>query len=145
MRDYYKVLGVKRTADQTAIKHAYRNLLKQYHPDYNKGDRVAEEMTKMVNEAYEVLADEYKRKIFNTTLEGHSMPNQIEEANESRETRLNRSPELHSSSLSELWNRHRKAITFFWLLIICAIDSRYGGPASWITTLLVFFFWMAKE
>ena len=60
-RDYYQVLGVDKTADAGTIKKAYYKLAKQYHPDANPGDKVAEEKFKEVNEAYEVLSDADKR------------------------------------------------------------------------------------
>jgi molecular chaperone DnaJ len=62
-RDYYEVLGVPRTASPEEIKSAYRRLAREYHPDLNKGNpKVAEEKFKELSEAYEVLADETKRK-----------------------------------------------------------------------------------
>lgn len=61
-RDYYEVLGVPKTATVDDIKKAYRTLAKKYHPDLNPGDKSAEEKFKEVNEAYEVLSDEQKRK-----------------------------------------------------------------------------------
>ena len=60
-RDYYQVLGVDKGADASTIKKAYYKLAKQYHPDANPGDKVAEEKFKEVNEAYEVLSDADKR------------------------------------------------------------------------------------
>ena len=60
-RDYYEVLGVERTADDAAIKRAYRQLAKKLHPDVNPGDKEAEEKFKEVNEAYEVLSDPEKK------------------------------------------------------------------------------------
>ena len=61
-RDYYDVLGVDKSADATAIKKAYRKLAMKYHPDKNPGDKEAEEKIKEINEAYEVLSDETKRR-----------------------------------------------------------------------------------
>ena len=60
-RDYYEVLGVDKGADAGTIKKAYYKLAKQYHPDTNPGDKVAEEKFKEANEAYEVLSDSDKR------------------------------------------------------------------------------------
>ncbi len=60
-RDYYEVLGVDKNADDAAIKKAYRNLAKKYHPDMNPGDKTAEEKFKEVNEAYGVLSDAEKK------------------------------------------------------------------------------------
>ena len=59
-RDYYEVLGVEKSADQEAIKKAYRKLAVKYHPDRNPGDKEAEDKFKEATEAYEVLSDEKK-------------------------------------------------------------------------------------
>lgn len=61
-RDYYEVLGVKKDATQDQIKKAYRKLAKAYHPDANPGDKKSEEKFKEMNEAYEVLGNEDKRR-----------------------------------------------------------------------------------
>lgn len=63
-RDYYDVLGVSRNADASTIKKAYRKLAKKYHPDTNHGDARAEQMFKEVNEAYDVLGDPEKKKMY---------------------------------------------------------------------------------
>ena len=63
-RDYYEVLGVSKTATDAEIKKAYRKLAMKYHPDYNPGDKVAEEKFKEVNEANEVLSDPKKRQLY---------------------------------------------------------------------------------
>lgn len=60
-KDYYKILGVDKSAADKDIKKAYRQLARQYHPDKNPGDKSAEERFKEINEAYEVLSDTDKR------------------------------------------------------------------------------------
>ena len=62
MSDYYETLGLKKGADETAIKKSYRKLALQYHPDRNAGDKGAEEKFKKISEAYAVLSDADKRK-----------------------------------------------------------------------------------
>lgn len=61
-RDYYEVLGVDRSADDAALKKAYRVLAKKYHPDTNPGDKEAEAKFKEASEAYAVLSDPEKRR-----------------------------------------------------------------------------------
>ena len=61
-RDYYKTLGVARTATADEIKKAFRKLARQHHPDLAKDKKTAEEKFKEINEAYEVLSDTEKRK-----------------------------------------------------------------------------------
>lgn len=63
-RDYYEVLGVSKTATEAEIKSAFRKKAKQYHPDLNKDNPDAAEKFKEVQEAYEVLSDESKRKMY---------------------------------------------------------------------------------
>ncbi|MDD3474542.1 MAG: molecular chaperone DnaJ [Candidatus Dojkabacteria bacterium] len=62
-RDYYEILGIGKNASQDEIKKAYRKLVKKYHPDVNKAED-AEEKFKEVQEAYEILSDESKRKAY---------------------------------------------------------------------------------
>ncbi|TCO76871.1 DnaJ C-terminal domain-containing protein [Marinisporobacter balticus] len=61
-KDYYEILGVNKSENQSEIKKAYRKLAKKYHPDANPNNKDAEEKFKSINEAYEVLGDEKKRK-----------------------------------------------------------------------------------
>ncbi len=75
-RDYYEILGVSRDADEETIKKAYRSLAMKYHPDRNPGDPQAAEKMKEINEAYAVLSDAHKRRLYDTYghagLEGYS-------------------------------------------------------------------------
>jgi molecular chaperone DnaJ len=63
-RDYYEVLGVKRDADEAALKSAYRKLAMKLHPDKNPNDKTAEQKFKELNEAYDVLKDGQKRAAY---------------------------------------------------------------------------------
>ncbi|HHW4681607.1 MAG TPA: molecular chaperone DnaJ [Xylella taiwanensis] len=69
-RDYYQVLGVSRTASEDDLKKAYRRCAMKYHPDRNPGDVAAEAAFKECKEAYEVLADAKKRRLYDT--HGHA-------------------------------------------------------------------------
>lgn len=63
-RDYYEILGIDKNADDNTIKKAYRKLAKKYHPDQNAGNAQAERQFKEVTEAYSVLSDPEKKKIY---------------------------------------------------------------------------------
>src|ERR671910_3007319 len=64
-KDYYRILGVARDADDKTIKSAYRKLARKYHPDVAKGKDVGERFRE-VTEAYEVLSDPEKRRRYDT-------------------------------------------------------------------------------
>src|SRR5947209_17538540 len=61
-RDFYDILGVSKTASGDEIRKAHRKLVRQYHPDVNKDNPKSEEKFKEVQEAYDVLSDDTKRK-----------------------------------------------------------------------------------
>ncbi len=61
-KDYYKILGVERSASPEEIRKAYRKLAVRHHPDKNKGDKASEERFKEINEAHEVLSDSEKKR-----------------------------------------------------------------------------------
>ena len=63
-KDYYKILGIDKNADENAIKKAYRKLAKKYHPDTNAGNAQAAEKFKQITEAYSVLSDPEKKKMY---------------------------------------------------------------------------------
>jgi molecular chaperone DnaJ len=63
-KDYYATLGVSRSAKPEEIRKAYRRLARKYHPDVNPGNKASEEKFKQLSEAYEILGDEKKRKIY---------------------------------------------------------------------------------
>ena len=64
MRDFYDILEVRRDADDTELKKAYRRLAMQYHPDRNGGHPDAEARFKEITEAYEILRDPDKRAVY---------------------------------------------------------------------------------
>jgi DnaJ-class molecular chaperone len=65
-KDYYKTLGVSKTASEKEIKQAYRKLARKYHPDVNPNNKGAEKTFKDINEAYAALSDPEKRKTYDT-------------------------------------------------------------------------------
>src|SRR5207302_8858088 len=65
-KDYYGVLGVKKSASQDEVRKAYRKLARKYHPDVNPGDKSAEEKFKEISEANDVLSDQHKRSQYDS-------------------------------------------------------------------------------
>src|SRR6201985_1072624 len=63
-KDYYSLLGIKKTATADELRKASRNLARKHHPDVNPGDKKAEERFKEISEANDVLSDEKKRKVY---------------------------------------------------------------------------------
>src|SRR4051794_27448300 len=63
-KDYYQLLGVNKKADEKDIKSAYRKLARKLHPDVNPNDKTAEAKFKEISEAYDVLGDPEKRKLY---------------------------------------------------------------------------------
>lgn len=72
-KNFYDILGVSKTSSADEIKSAYRKLVKQYHPDLHPGDNACAEKFKEVNEAYETLSDQNKRKQYDFELEHPNM------------------------------------------------------------------------
>src|SRR3954452_24680937 len=63
-KDYYEILGVKKSASGEDIRKAFRKLARKHHPDVNPGDKAAEEKFKQISEANDVLSDPKKRKVY---------------------------------------------------------------------------------
>lgn len=74
MSDHYKTLGVDNSASADEIKKAYRKLAKIHHPDKNQNDPIAEDKFKHINEAYEILSDDNKRRNYDNSLNGYNNP-----------------------------------------------------------------------
>ncbi len=82
--DYYKILGIERTATEKDIKNAYRILARKYHPDLNKNDENAKKKFQEVNEANEVLSDPEKRKKYDKYGKDWQYADEIEKAQRER-------------------------------------------------------------
>jgi curved DNA-binding protein len=82
--DYYKVLGLDKTASQDDIKKAYRKLARKYHPDLNPNDKDANQLFQQINEANEALSDPEKRKKYDEYGEHWKNADQFEQARQSQ-------------------------------------------------------------
>ena len=83
--DYYKILGVPKSASESAIKKAYRKLARKYHPDLNPNDKVAEKKFKEINEANEVLSNAENRKKYDQYGEHWQHSEEYEKANQQKQ------------------------------------------------------------
>src|SRR6202000_3338548 len=83
--DYYKILGVNKTATQDQIKSAYRKLARKYHPDVNPNDKEAHKKFQEINEANEVLSDPEKRKKYDAYGENWQHAEQYEQARKAQQ------------------------------------------------------------
>jgi hypothetical protein len=91
MKDYYGILGVSRTAHQSDIKRAYRKLVHQLHPDVNPNPE-AQERIKDINEAYDVLGDEAKRRLYDENLQNPFQNIEVEPPRPHRDPGYRRRP-----------------------------------------------------
>ena len=78
--DYYKLLGLDKSASQAEVKKAYRKLARKYHPDLNPNDKEAQAKFQQINEAHEVLSDPEKRKKYDEYGKDWKHADQFEEA-----------------------------------------------------------------
>lgn len=83
--DYYKILGLEKTASQDEIKKAYRKLAREFHPDLNPNDKEANRKFQQINEANEVLSDPEKRKKYDQYGENWQHAEQFEQARKSQQ------------------------------------------------------------
>src|SRR5580693_6205804 len=78
--DYYKILGIDKSASDETIKKAYRKLARKHHPDLNPNDKDANKKFQQINEANEVLSDPEKRKKYDTYGKDWQHAEQFEQA-----------------------------------------------------------------
>ena len=96
--DYYKILGIDKTATAKDIKNAYRKLARKYHPDLNPSDQAAKKNFQQINEANEVLSDPVKRKKYDKYGKDWQHAEQFENNNQYQEQRSNSRGDRNSGS-----------------------------------------------
>jgi len=99
--DYYKILGIGKTATEKEIKNAYRKLARQYHPDLNPDDTDAKMKFQQINEANEVLSDPAKRKKYDQYGEDWQHSEEFEKARQNQNQSTNSSRARYSGAQSE--------------------------------------------
>lgn len=124
MKDYYSILKVRQTASAGEIKRSYRVLVQQFHPDVNP-DPTAHELIKEINEAYDVLGDEIKRREYDIRLANPFVTEETPQPPPHRDPyfrRKGRSAPSHNSEKSERLQLIEKSLPFFqWVFRIGAV------------------------
>ena len=115
--DYYKILGIDKTAAPKDIKNAYRKLARKYHPDLNPNNKDAKQKFQEINEANEVLSDPEKRKKFDQYGKDWQHAEEFEKAKQSQRQTSNQGGARYSGNQSE-----RDFSDFF--------ESMFGGAAN---------------
>jgi hypothetical protein len=124
-RDYYAILGIPRDATQEQIKEAYRRLVKIYHPDRNPFPE-AEEMFKLINEAYHVLSDPAKRAEYDVIYDAVMVETSTHVVAETKEEVASRSEvlETHAPQETEELNEAERALIYLCRAIVAyLLDS----------------------
>jgi len=91
--DYYKILGISKTATESDLKKAYRKLARKYHPDLNPNNKESEKKFKEINEANEVLSDPEKRKKYDEYGKDWKHADEIKKANQQQRSQRNTNPQ----------------------------------------------------
>ena len=107
VHDYYRILGLTPEASSEDIKRAYRNLALKYHPDRNPDDHEGQERLKAINEAYQVLGDDGKRRRYDFLYSQGFNENA-----------------LHKGRVDE------EFVNVFWNLFNRGLDTRIRGPCK---------------
>lgn len=109
--DLYQVLGLSRTATKAEIKSAFRKMAHKWHPDTNKGDKTAEEKFKEIYEAYDVLKDDFKRKLHDSELK------EIEATSKVKKTDIKTKNETREYVYTYISNQMTFEYKFFSILV----------------------------
>ncbi|MFZ2781602.1 MAG: J domain-containing protein [Rectinemataceae bacterium] len=130
-KDYYKALGVERTAGKEELKKQYRKLARQYHPDVNTTDKNAAAKFNEITEAYDVLTDDEKRRkydAFGSDWEQHQSSGQTDNFDWSKYApRENRQEEASSRNWEDLFGRDSDPSDFFKTLFGQGFQGREGA------------------
>ncbi len=98
--DYYKILGIPKTASEKDIKTAYRKLARKYHPDLNPNNKEAEKRFKEINEANEVVSDPEKRKKYDAYGKDWKHADEIKKARQQQQSQRNANPQTDYEEFS---------------------------------------------
>ncbi len=106
MEDFYKVLGVPRTATESELKSAYRKLAKRYHPDTHPGDKECEERFRQINEAYDTLSNPTKRSKYDREYKtDNRRKTESGKSEETRKRNPNVSPEMDFANIHKTFEQ----------------------------------------
>ncbi|MCU0394116.1 MAG: DnaJ domain-containing protein, partial [Thermoflexibacter sp.] len=137
MKDYYYILGVQSSASNEEIRKAYRKLSLKFHPDKNEGDKFFEDRFKEIQEAYEVLVDEARRKIYDANFKNREK--QYDQT-ENPENTTNQSNTQQNQK-----NTKTEKIALFGKILTIVQKQKYLIWFVGIIIIILFFFNLYKE
>jgi hypothetical protein len=118
MKNYYYILGLQENVTLDDIKFAYRKLSKKFHPDMNGGDKFFEDRFKDIQEAYEVLSDEARRKLYDIDLNSFIKVTSSGQKENTRENEVNKQSKTTKAKTSKSGYKLFFSLLFIILLII---------------------------
>lgn len=139
IKDYYKILNIARQADITEIKKAFRALALQWHPDRNKAP-TANEIFIQINEAYEILSDESKRKIYDSLYDEYFISKNIIASQSQQQNDYEKYSQWVTEAVNVAYERSKMTFNEFSIFANSIFKGIVWGCGT-IAGIVLWFFW----